>query len=234
MPTLYILGGANGVGKTTWYQTGIENNSINRELPFVNVDLIAMREPGGYTPENIEKAEQIIREQLKTLIQERKDFILESNLSKSSDYEWIKRMRENGYETSLIFLGTNNVEINKSRVQTRVNEGGHNIPEAIIEQRYQTGLSYLKSEILNFTEAKLVDVSTGPAIEMAHLQQGRIISKELEAPEWVNASLTIARILEQKLQLSNDKVIKPAKSLENEFNNQKPQKKKDRDRGLER
>jgi predicted ABC-type ATPase len=111
-------------------------------------------------------------------------------------------MRENGYETSLIFLGTNNVEINKSRVQTRVNEGGHNIPEAIIEQRYQTGLSYLKSEILNFTEAILVDVSTGPAIEMAHMQQGRIISKELEAPEWVNASLTIARILEQKLRLS--------------------------------
>jgi predicted ABC-type ATPase len=89
MPTLYILGGANGVGKTTWYQTGIENNSINRELPFVNVDLIAMREPGGYTPGNIEKAEQIIREQLKTLIQERKDFMLESNLSKSSDYDWI-------------------------------------------------------------------------------------------------------------------------------------------------
>ena len=145
MPTLYILGGANGVGKTTWYKTGIENNSIDSELPFINVDLIVLRELGGYTSENIHRAEQIVRERLKVFVQERKDFMLESNLSKSSDYEWIKRMRENGYETSLFFLGTDNVEINKSRVKVRVKEGGHDIPEPIIEQRYHIGLSYLKS-----------------------------------------------------------------------------------------
>ena len=38
MPKLYILGGANGVGKTTWYQTGIEQKYITAELPFINVD----------------------------------------------------------------------------------------------------------------------------------------------------------------------------------------------------
>jgi predicted ABC-type ATPase len=27
MPTLYVLGGANGVGKTTWYQLGVENSA---------------------------------------------------------------------------------------------------------------------------------------------------------------------------------------------------------------
>ncbi len=57
----------------------------------------------------------------------------------------------------------------RAGVRTRVNEGGHDIPDAIIEQRFQAGLAYLKSEILNFTEAKLIDVSAGPAIEMAHL-----------------------------------------------------------------
>jgi len=114
--------------------------------------------------------------------------MLESNLSKSSDYEWIKRMRENGYETSLFFLGTDNVEINKSRVKVRVKEGGHDIPEPIIEQRYQIGLSYLKSEILTFTEVTLIDVSTGPALKMAYLEKGRIIFQELEAPQWVQSS----------------------------------------------
>jgi predicted ABC-type ATPase len=49
MPALYVLGGANGVGKTTWYQLGIENKSINPELPFINIDLIVLRELGGYT-----------------------------------------------------------------------------------------------------------------------------------------------------------------------------------------
>jgi predicted ABC-type ATPase len=49
MSTLYVLGGANGVGKTTWYQFGIENNAISPELPFINIDMIVLREFGTYT-----------------------------------------------------------------------------------------------------------------------------------------------------------------------------------------
>lgn len=53
MPTLYVLGGANGVGKTTWYQFGLEDKAINPELPFINIDLIVLGELNGYTDENI-------------------------------------------------------------------------------------------------------------------------------------------------------------------------------------
>lgn len=52
MPTLYMLGCANGVGKTTWYQLGIESKAINPEIAFINIDLIVLRELGGYTAEN--------------------------------------------------------------------------------------------------------------------------------------------------------------------------------------
>jgi predicted ABC-type ATPase len=159
MPTLYVLGGANGVGKTTWYQLGIENKSINPELPFINIDLIVLRELGGYTAENLAKADQIARERMKALLQERRDFMIESNLSKSADYDWIALMRKNGYETVLFFLGTSDVEINKNRVQARILEGGHAVADAIIEQRYQMGLSYLKTKVLDFSEATIIDVS---------------------------------------------------------------------------
>src|ERR1700722_2151283 len=159
MPSLYILGGANGVGKTTWYQLGVENKSINPELPFINIDLIVLRELGGYTAENLARAEQIARERMKVLLQERKDFMIESNLSKSADYDWIALMRKNGYETVLFFLGTNDVEINKNRVRARVLEGGHAVADPIIEQRYQMGLSYLKARVLDFSNATLFDVS---------------------------------------------------------------------------
>jgi predicted ABC-type ATPase len=115
MPTLYVLGGANGVGKTTWYQTGVQNSSITPELPFVNVDLIVTQEFGGYTPENIALAEQKARDKMKELIGGGIDFMIESNLAKTSDYEWIELMRKNGYETNLYFLGTGDVEINKAR-----------------------------------------------------------------------------------------------------------------------
>ena len=55
MPTLYVLGGANSVGKSTWYQLGIENKSINPELPFINIDLIVLRELGAILPKILQK-----------------------------------------------------------------------------------------------------------------------------------------------------------------------------------
>jgi predicted ABC-type ATPase len=39
MATLYVLGGANGVGKTTWYQTGIEQQYITTDLPFIHLKI---------------------------------------------------------------------------------------------------------------------------------------------------------------------------------------------------
>src|SRR5258708_27912456 len=118
--------------------------------------------------------------------------MIESNLSKSADYEWIALMRKNGYETVLFFLGTTNVEINKSRVKARVLEGGHDVAEPIIEQRFQMGLSYLKAKLLDFSEATLVDVSTHEPHRMAQLQAGRVIFREPNCPEWVTASLELA------------------------------------------
>ena len=196
MPTLYVLGGANGVGKTTWYQFGIENKAINPELPFINIDLIVLRELGRYTAENVAKAEQMARERMRTLLQEKKDFMIESNLSKSADYDWIALMRKNGYETVLFFLGTSNVEINKIRVKARVLEGGHDVAEPIIEQRYQMGMSYLKTKVLDFSDVTFIDVSTHESHKMAQLLNGRVIFKDPTCPAWVQSCLELAERIE--------------------------------------
>ncbi len=212
MPTLYVLGGANGVGKTTWYTIGIEDGYINPSLPFINIDNI-QKELGGYTSGNTIKAEGIARGRMKELISQKVDFLIESNLAKSSDYEWVNRMREQGYQTSLFFLSTENVEINKERVIQRVSEGGHAVPEPIIEQRYRMGLSYLKKEILSFDNVRLIDTTGSPPKVMAVLHQGKIISREQGAALWVNEVLFLAERLQQKelQKLSPEK--KPEQSL---------------------
>lgn len=160
MPILYILGGANGVGKSTWYSTGVENGYIDLSLPFLNSDNV-QKELGAYNVENSIIAEDIVRNRMKELILEKKDFMIESNLAKAADYEWINLMRKQGYQTDLIFLGIDDVEINKERVLERVREGGHDVPVPIIEQRYRMGLSYLKKEILSFDKARLIDMTSG-------------------------------------------------------------------------
>lgn len=95
MPTLYILGGANGVGKTTLYNDLIGRGDIDESLPYLNADNI-QKELGGYTLENSTIAEGIIRNHMKDFISEAWDFMIESNLARSSDYEWIELMRKWG------------------------------------------------------------------------------------------------------------------------------------------
>ena len=58
MPTLFILAGPNGTGKTSYYETAILEGFINPLLPFINVDLITS-DLGGYTPENFARADEI-------------------------------------------------------------------------------------------------------------------------------------------------------------------------------
>jgi len=95
MPALYILGGANGAGKTTWYQQGLRNNSIEDDLPFLNVYMIVLRELGLYTAGNIAMAEQIAKARMRMLIAERKDFVIDQSCSISPRQHLSTRLRMN-------------------------------------------------------------------------------------------------------------------------------------------
>jgi predicted ABC-type ATPase len=87
MPSLYVLAGANGSGKTTWYYTAISQNFITPTLPFINVDLIVRNElVGGYTEENFASAAIIARERINDCLTKNIDFMIESNLATQADY----------------------------------------------------------------------------------------------------------------------------------------------------
>lgn len=198
MPILYILAGPNGAGKTTWYFTAIEQGFIRSSLPFINIDLITLRELGGYSQENFAMADAIARERIGDHINKEESFMIESNLSKVSEYDWIQLIIKKGYETVLYFLGTEDLDININRVKKRVKEGGHYVPESIIEHRYRMGLSYLKSKILIFKEAYIIDNSQEMFKVMAVLNSGRIIQMEERCPRWVDGILYIAKKIQNK------------------------------------
>jgi len=47
----------------------------------------------------------------------------------------------NGYSVTLIFFYLNSQDLAVKRVETRVKEGGHDIPEKVIRRRYENGLN---------------------------------------------------------------------------------------------
>jgi predicted ABC-type ATPase len=199
MPTLYILAGPNGTGKTTFYYTAVEFDFISRELSFVNVDLIA-QQLGGYSEENYARAPDIYREILKGHIERNEDFMIESNLAESKNYDWISAIKKQGYEIVLYYLSTDDVEINIARVRRRVQEGGHDIPEAIIRHRYSVSHSYLKTKFFMFKQVFLIDNTTDIFKICAILVDGIIIERRQVCPAWVGSSLSMIEKIQNKQQ----------------------------------
>ena len=135
---MYIIAGPNGAGKTTLSYTILPEIFDCDE--FINADEIAK----GISPLNPEKAGiragRLMLERIKELESMGESFAFETTLSTKSYQGFIKQAMESGYDTTLLFLTLDSIELAIERVQTRVREGGHNIPIQTIKRRYSNGL----------------------------------------------------------------------------------------------
>jgi len=110
---------------------------------FVNADIIA----AGLSPFNPESvaiaAGRIMLQRIDTLIDEGVDFAFETTLATKSYVSLIKSAKAAGYEVTLLYFWLSSAEVAKDRVAKRVSEGGHNIPDDVIQRRYYRGLQNL-------------------------------------------------------------------------------------------
>ena len=77
------------------------------------------------------------------LLKKDHDFAFETTLSTRSFTVFVEKAKASGFTVSLLFFWLSSVELAKSRVAQRVSEGGHHIPEEVIERRYRRGLQNL-------------------------------------------------------------------------------------------
>lgn len=159
-PTLYIIAGCNGAGKTTASFTLLPQ--IIPCLEFINADEIA-RGMSPFKPETVAlEAGRIMLERINTLILQGQTFAFETTLSANIYSGYIKQARQHGYSIVLLYFWLENSELAKERVRVRVLEGGHSIPDEVIERRYFRGLRNLFSVYLPKADgAFLFDNSSG-------------------------------------------------------------------------
>jgi predicted ABC-type ATPase len=124
-------------------QSGLFSYVINKE---VLQDSILFHRNGIRLVRNdhIEPIAQIIANGIRaSLLKERKKFSFETVFSHASKVEFMRECSEIGYKVYLYFVGTSNPEINKFRVQFRVSQGGHSVPEDKIVDRYYRSMELL-------------------------------------------------------------------------------------------
>ncbi len=140
MKRLFIISGCNGAGKTTASYTILPELLECEE--FVNADEIAK----GLSPFNPEseaiQAGRLMLERISKLISKGQDFAFETTLATKSYRNFVVKAKENGYHITLLFFWLRSSDLAVKRVETRVKEGGHNIPEHVIRRRYENGLKH--------------------------------------------------------------------------------------------
>lgn len=137
-PTVIVLAGANGAGKTTAARTVLAETL--RLLTFVNADVIAQGLSGFDTENMALQAGRIMLQRLHDLAKQRASFAFETTLAGRSYVHWLRSLRGAGYRVHLIYFWLSSPDLAVARVAERVSQGGHDIPEATIRQRYHRSL----------------------------------------------------------------------------------------------
>lgn len=133
---IIIIAGPNGAGKTTFAREYLPNEA---GCPiFVNADLIAIG-LSPFRPATI-RAGRLMLEEINRHARNRRNFAFETTLSGRGYVKMIRQWRDDGYRVKLIFLSLATPEEAIRRVQARVQQGGHQVPEAVIRRRFASGL----------------------------------------------------------------------------------------------
>ncbi len=133
-PEIVVFAGPNGSGKSTFTEL-LKPAGID----YINADDIKM----ALKCDDMEAAKEAERQREKHL-EEFKEFCFETVMSTERNLNLLRRAKEKGYFIRCYYILTVDPQINICRVKSRVEEGGHDVPEDKIIARYDRALDLVK------------------------------------------------------------------------------------------
>ena len=163
---LYIISGCNGAGKTTASYTVLPEILDCRE--FVNADEIAR----GLSPFNSDsvaiEAGRLMLKRIDELLEKDETFSIETTLATKSYINLVRRAQAKGYVVKVLFFWLNSPKLAQLRVLERVANGGHNIPQDVINRRYVAGICNLFNLFMKEVDSWVIfDNSDNPRKQIA-------------------------------------------------------------------
>ncbi|MBQ8451460.1 MAG: zeta toxin family protein [Clostridia bacterium] len=179
MKQFVIYAGINGAGKSTLYN--FQNKRIKN---FVNLDLI-VRELGGdwnvsrdYVPA-VKEAKIRLNDSFET----QKSLAYETTLVSNNLIRYIERAKTLGYKVTFNFIGVPSLEQSIERIKERVEQGGHNVLQAVVEHRFLNQFSRIQEVVKMVDEAYFYDNSEAMVI-VGVFEKNKLLYNENEIP-WV-------------------------------------------------
>ena len=202
-PCVFVLAGANGAGKSSLGGAALLEHGVEYFNPDEAARRILAANPTIVQEDANSAAWHEGKRLLERAIAERLNFAFETTLGGNTIPALLERALESGIEVRVWYVGLNTPELHVTRVRSRVERGGHDIPEAKIRERYHRSRLNLVRLIRKLTEVRVYDNSkeADPNIGarpepvlVLHLNKGKVVNScdLTTAPEWAKPILLAA------------------------------------------
>ena len=181
-----MVAGPNGSGKTTVIQALRAARDIKLPGLYVNADDV--RRERRLDARTAQKLAQSLRWEA---IVHGRSLMYETVMSHPSKIAELQSAARAGYEITVIFIATDDPEVNVERVSLRVADGGHDVPKDRIRARHARSIALAPSAIGFATHAYVYDNSgwgTRSTQQLQAVRVGAALRATVERPApWVRA-----------------------------------------------
>ncbi|MDR6726200.1 putative ABC-type ATPase [Paenibacillus amylolyticus] len=181
-PVMTVFAGTNGAGKST-----LTKNFNDQLGQIIDPDAIAKeinpRHPESVSPSAGREAIKRVRECIKS----GKSFSIETTLAGKNAIRQMEQAKEAGFEINLYYVGLKSVEYHIERVEMRVKNGGHHIPEEDIRRRYDRSIGNLP-EALKLSDRSFIFDNTSKFRLIMEVEKGNVQTISKDIPQWVKGA----------------------------------------------
>jgi predicted ABC-type ATPase len=211
--TIYLLTGVNGSGKSSIGGAAITARGVHYYNPDTAAQELRKIHPSMKQPIANSHAWTLGKDMLEKAITHKETFAFETTLGGNTITNLLIKAAEEGMKVKLWYAGLESVELNLARVKARVEQGGHDIPEADILKRWDSSRRSLikllphQHSLRLYDNSYEADPSQGKAPLpklLLHMEAGKVVGPEdlTGAPEWAKpiiAGALALRTIPQKI-----------------------------------
>ena len=177
MKTYTIIGGVNGVGKSSL--TGVLRERTTDLGTIIDVDRITA-ELGG----NALAGSRVAVKKIRDCLDRGVSFTQETTLSGRKTEATAREAKEHGYYIRLFYVALDSAEESMERIQNRVRHGGHDIPSDDVIRRFGGRWESVEKVLAYCDEAEFYDNGNG-FVKVAEYRNGEIRAVGALRPAWL-------------------------------------------------
>jgi predicted ABC-type ATPase len=125
------------------------------------------------------------------LIKLGKSFSFETVMSHQSKLDLIRAAKQQGYRTYLYFIATESYKLNIERVQLRVQQGGHNVDNTKVKERFFRSLELMKQAVSVCDRSYIIDNTYSFNLVYEVEKGSKVLKKSDKIPLWVSENISL-------------------------------------------